>query len=221
MFSFSASNNDFSGFDSSRHPFTPGQLSAFYMDGNEEAAFQVFEHGGPSDLRAFLGAERVTDEAWKRLYFEILDSKYSFLRLLSEKYTDYLCTLLRDHGVSVFREVFMIQDSLYDPLVARTLFMLDRDASQAVAYVRSHMDECLKIAVRNGAEALRKHLGLPASDADFAADTDHAALMWRAVLDAMLDAYGSSATKDRRKMHTGRFFSGLRALLRREIEGEI
>lgn len=94
------------------------QLCDFYLDGNLEAAFEVFEYGGPAGLRQFLGIE---DEAvWKQTYCVLLDD-YGFLLQLCQKYRPYLSQLIRDQGLQVFRELLRIESFEYDEVWQRAV----------------------------------------------------------------------------------------------------
>jgi|GEM_PF-2527807 len=96
---------------------TPSQLCAYYLDGNDEAAYEVFEHAGPQGLRDFLGF-RGTSVQWIALYKAILD-EYNFLGRLCQKYRPFMSELIFERGVETFREVFAIEHKEFDLLVAR------------------------------------------------------------------------------------------------------
>lgn len=103
------------------------QLCDYYLDGNIEAAFEVFEHAGPEGLRQFLGIrEEVT---WRRVY-KVLLRDYAFLEQLWEKYRVYLVQLIEEQGVHTLREILHIDGFQYDVLVNR-LFSLS-SASEAL-----------------------------------------------------------------------------------------
>lgn len=96
---------------------TPLQLCEFYLDGNDEAAFEVFEHSGPTGLRKFLG-HRGSDSDWLTLYKALLDER-GFLENLCQKYQPFISDLIFERGVQTFREVFQIENRMFDQLVAR------------------------------------------------------------------------------------------------------
>lgn len=96
---------------------SPHQLCEFYLDGNDEAAFEVFENCGPAELRKFLG-HKGPDSEWLMLYNILLD-EYGFLEKLSRKYQPFISDLIFERGVEIFRSVFQIEDRMFDHLVAR------------------------------------------------------------------------------------------------------
>ena len=105
--------------------FTPNQLCEFYLDGNAEAAFTVFEHGGPQGLQGFLGFSG-TKQEWTQLYSVLID-EYCFLDRLCQKYMPFMSGILFDRGVETFREVLHIEGPQFDLAVARVWgSLLDR-----------------------------------------------------------------------------------------------
>ncbi len=96
---------------------TSSQLCAYYLDGNDEAAFEVFENAGPGGLRDFLGF-RGTAAQWTVLYKTLLD-EYCFLSKLCQKYRPFMSELIFEKGIETFREVFAIEHKDFDLLVAR------------------------------------------------------------------------------------------------------
>lgn len=96
---------------------TTSQLCAYYLDGNDEAAFEVFENAGPQGLREFLGFQG-TSPQWIQLYKTLLDD-YGFLSRVCQKYQSYMSELIFDRGIETFREVFGIEHKAFDLLVAR------------------------------------------------------------------------------------------------------
>lgn len=96
---------------------TPSQLCAYYLDGNDEAAYEVFEHAGPQGLRDFLGF-RGTSAQWIALYKAVL-GEYNFLGRLCQKYQPFMSELIFERGIETFREVFAIEHREFDLLVAQ------------------------------------------------------------------------------------------------------
>lgn len=93
------------------------QLCKYYLDGNDEAAFEVLEHAGPDSLRQFLGFSGTAQE-WIQLY-ETLLNEYGFLEKLCRKYQPFMSELIFERGVGTFREIFQIEDRAFDSVVAR------------------------------------------------------------------------------------------------------
>jgi len=93
------------------------QLCAFYLDGNDETAFEAFESGGPRALLEFLGF-RGSSAAWKHVYKVLLDD-YAFLDRLCAKYHVFMGDLIRERGIDTFRDVLQISDGIFDTSVVR------------------------------------------------------------------------------------------------------
>lgn len=93
------------------------QLCSYYLDGNDEAAFEVFEYGGPPALREFFGF-RGSEVAWRQIYRVLLD-EYGFLDRLCQKYQMYMSNLIRERGIETFREALHLEDDLFDTVVVR------------------------------------------------------------------------------------------------------
>lgn len=105
--------------------FTPNQLCEFYLDGNFEAAFTVFEHGGPQGLKEFLGFSG-TKQEWTQLYAILMD-EYCFLDRLCLKYQPFMSDVLFERGSDTFREVLHIENSQFDVVMERVwTSLLDR-----------------------------------------------------------------------------------------------
>ncbi len=99
--------------------FSSPQLTQFYLDGNIQEAFEVFEHAGPQGLRQFLG---IDDRAtWERVYATLIH-EYHFLGQLLTKYRTYFIDLIRDRGIPTLCEALEITPStLLDELHASTM----------------------------------------------------------------------------------------------------
>lgn len=96
---------------------TPSQLCEYYLDGNDEAAFEVLEHVGPEGLKQFLGFGGAARE-WIQLYKTLLD-EYGFLERLCQKYQPFMSQFIFERGVGTFREIFQIEDRAFDFVVVR------------------------------------------------------------------------------------------------------
>ena len=92
---------------------TPRQLCDYALDGNFEAAFEVFEHAGPTGLREFLGLGEAGDEAYQQVY-HVLICDYQFLLLLAKKYPVALREIIQNHSSEFFREIFQISSPDFD-----------------------------------------------------------------------------------------------------------
>ncbi len=187
---------------------SPKQLCEFYLDGNSEAAFEVFEFGGPDGLKQFLG---ITEESlWEEVYPILLDD-YEFLLQLCRKYRDYLANLIQEEGIPMFRQILKIESSRYDRLVDTLLFALDPRGTRVLAYTRAHSRKLWDIAQTQGTDELKKTLGFSRFSSQ---QTD---AVWEAVLDELLDSYMRNVFHDRQRLQVGEFFSGLRNMLRRDL----
>lgn len=136
------------------------QLCAFYLDGNNEAAFETFEHGGPQALSAFLGF-RGSPQAWKLIYKALLDD-YAFLDRLCAKYSVFMGDLIRERGIETFRDALQITDGIFDTSVVRVWErlldgILDRTMLHEFAERRKSHFGAFFAGLRN---ILRREIGL-------------------------------------------------------------
>lgn len=187
---------------------SPQQLCDYYLDGNLEAAFEVFEHAGPDGLRQFLGIEDL--ETWRLVYPVLLHDR-EFLVQLCRKYQPYLSQLIEEQGIRLFREFLHIESPAHDGLMDAVFFALDPQGSRVLAYTRANARELWGIAQHRGADELKKELGLSTLSSG---QLDQ---VWQAVLDELLDSYMRDVFHQRQRVNVGEFFAKLRQTLRWEL----
>lgn len=136
---------------------TSHQLCNYYLDGNFEAAFEIFEYAGPHGLREFMGLADSSEAIWKQVYGALI-ADYGFLMLLAKKYPVTLRKILLDQGSELFRKIFEITDSAYDAACKDLLDELFQGYMQDVfrGRRRSHIGTFF-ISLRN---LLRGEVGL-------------------------------------------------------------
>lgn len=189
----------------------PNQLCSFYLDGNSEAAFTVFEHGGPSELRRFLGiaagASVDADDIWQVVYRELLVD-HGFFRQLFTAYPSYMFDLVTREGIPLVRKIFAIDDVFFDGVLESAIAHFDVGAQYMRTYVRTHDRHIWARIMRDGSDTVRHELGL--------AESEHEAL-WLETLDYLLDAYMRDAWHERRRAHVKEIFRTFRSALKDEI----
>lgn len=187
---------------------SPRQLCDYYLDGNIEAAFEVFEHAGPQGLQQFLGIEDMA--VWGQVYPVVL-KEYGLLEQLCHKYRPYLAELIQEQGIPTFRMLLQIEGFEYNDLVNTLFSTLDPRGSRVLAYARTHSQKLWEIAQTQGTDELKKELGFSGLSST---QIDQ---VWEAVLDELLDGYMRNVFHSRQRNQVSTFFINLRNILRRDL----